>query len=75
MISATRQHRIRVIHGKLSSGVCGVTIPNQFKDWLNTFVTIKESGNCLILESGAIPSALTTIQLKSQITIVEKIKI
>jgi hypothetical protein len=53
----------------------GLSIPIEFSTWLNTLVTISQSGGCLLLTSGPVPIAFDIKQLKKQGEIVEKIKI
>lgn len=53
-----RLHKIRLIQ-RGSTDVYGVTIPPSLHNWINVTVTIREEGNCLILESGCIPEKLT----------------
>ncbi|MCK5624968.1 hypothetical protein KAI04_03950 [Candidatus Pacearchaeota archaeon] len=48
------------------SDVYGVVLPpNIVNQWLNVYVRVKESGNAIILESGALPIPLSKMQLKN----------
>ena len=67
MVRQAYQHKIRVIQKDKTGVVLGVTLPANFKHWLNLMVTIKESGNSLILESGAKVTPMTNIDMKSYI--------
>ena len=66
-------HKIRVVQKR--ENVYGVTIPASFKHWFGLLVSIKESGNCLILESGSPPEAFTFKDIKQQGIVVESVKI
>lgn len=58
-----RFHKIRIIQKGPSGEVIGLSIPSEMKHWINIVVTIRESGNALILESGTIPLPLTNKEL------------
>lgn len=68
-----KQHKIRVIQSGGGTVTWGLSIPLEFDHWRNIIVTIRESGNCLILESGASPSAFTMKDMKPSMKVVEKI--
>ena len=73
MKSESKQHKVRVVQdGKTITW--GVTIPASFKHWFGVMVTIKESGNAIILESGAIPIPFSSKELKKQALTLETIK-
>ncbi len=48
-----RLHKIRVIQYGGGTTTIGLSLPLELSNWLNTFVSITESGNAIILESGA----------------------
>ena len=74
MRTESKLHKIRIVQHGGGTTTWGVTIPASLDSWFNILVTIKESGNCLILESGTHPVAFTIKDLKSQATSVEKVK-
>ena len=66
--------KIRLIQrGK--TDVFGVAIPPSLHNWIGVFVKIRESGNCLILESGCVPIALSKQDINDNSINLEKIKI
>lgn len=71
----SRLRKIRLIAKTGTGDVYGVCIPPSLHNWIGVFVSIKESGNKLILESGCIPVAFTKKQINENSTNVEKIKI
>ena len=66
MKNNTRLRKIRVIVKSNSmTDVYGVVLPPSIiSNWLNVYVKVIESGNVIILESGALPTPLSKIQLK-----------
>lgn len=52
-----RLRKIRIIvQSENITPVFGVVLPAAIgKKWFDVFVRVKESGNCIILESGALP--------------------
>jgi hypothetical protein len=70
-------YKIRIIqHNKIGGTTTwGVTVPYSFKNWFDTTVSIKESGICLILESGAKPIAFTSKEIKTQGEVIDKIRL
>lgn len=74
MRTESKQHKIRIIKNR-EPIVFGVTIPQSFAHWLNILVQIRESGNCLILESGCRPEAFTMASVKQHIHVMERVKI
>lgn len=76
MIEYNRPRKIRVLmKPKNNSSVFGVVIPPQFYDWIGTYVTVKESGNCLILESGALPVSFSKSRIKQETRRIESVVI
>jgi hypothetical protein len=67
-------HKIRLIQ-RGATDVYGVTIPPSLIHWVNVFVSVRESGNCIILESGAIPQPFSIRQIKNQAIDINTIKI
>lgn len=55
MLSTKQQYKVRVLTKEKHRITFGITLPVIFSHWINTLVTIRESGNSLILESGAKP--------------------
>jgi hypothetical protein len=68
-------HKIRIIQKGSGTTTLGVSIPKELKHWYNVFVSIKESGNCIVLESGALPTSFNFKQIKAFGEVVDKIKI
>lgn len=69
-----RLRKIRLIQrGK--TDVFGVAIPPSLHNWVGVFVSFKESGNKLILESGCMPIALSKQDINNNSINLEKIKI
>ena len=71
----SKQHKIRVITQERHRITYGVTIPSTYAHWVGVLVNIQESGNTLILESGAVPGAINLKTLKGQAEIIDRIKI
>lgn len=60
-----RLHKVRVIQSGGGTVTGGVSLPQEvFVKWQNILVTIIESGNCLILQSGTTPQPITNTQLR-----------
>ena len=61
-----RLRKIRIIMQPQgdTAPVYGVVLPPTLKHWLGVSVFIRESGNCIILESGCKPEALNKTQLR-----------
>ena len=72
---ANRLHRIRIIQqGKTITH--GLSIPKELVDkWAGVFVSVVESGNSLILESGALPMKFGLRDIRKDIQIIDKVKI
>lgn len=69
-----RQQKIRKILITADQFFLGVTLPyKKFDHWFNTLVTIRESGNCLILESGCKPEVFSMKEIRKHSTVVEKV--
>ena len=75
MRTESHLHKIRVVQVGGGTTTYGVTIPATFKSWVNLYVSIKESGGALILESGAKPVPFTNKELKQFTDVVDKIKL
>lgn len=56
-------HKIRIIVKERNRQTIGVTIPPSFSDWIGIHVSIYQSGNALILESGNKPEMMTSKEL------------
>ena len=68
-------HKVRIIYNGKINSTYGVAIPSDFNRWFNTWVTIKESGNSLIIESGARPTPFTFKEMKREHEVLERIRI
>ena len=73
----SRLRKIRIIVQPINaSPVFGVVLPSSIAiSWLDIYVTVIESGNQIILQSGARPSQLTKEEIKNNTEIVDKIRI
>lgn len=71
-----KQQKVRKIVVNSNGFLLGVSLPHgKFDHWENVLVNIRESGNCLILESGAKPTAFDMKEIKKHVVIVDKIRI
>ena len=74
MVITKKYRQIRILNNK--DNVVGVSLPKDFnKNWLDIFVTITESGNSIILESGCKPSAMSALELKNSSKKIGKINL
>ena len=67
MRTNSRLRKIRIIVQPRNEGsvpVYGVVLPSNLKHWVGVNVTIRESGNAIILESGAKPFPMPKTQLR-----------
>mgnify|MGYP001584479332 CR=1 FL=1 len=69
----SKLHKIRQIAAKKSRKILGLTIPNTFEHWNGIYVNIKESGSCLILESGAVPFILNKKEINQNSRLIETV--
>lgn len=60
------QYKIRLLAKEKNRDTFGVTIPSKFEHWFGIMVTIRESGNVLILESGTKPEPLHIKDIKAK---------
>lgn len=61
-----KQRRIRcIVKSERILPVYGVVIPSHIATrWLDTNVTVIESGTCIILQSGAVPQPMKKLQIR-----------
>lgn len=67
MKTNSRLRKIRIIvqpRNENSVPVYGVVLPSNLKHWVGVNVFIRESGNAIILESGAKPIPMPKTQLR-----------
>ena len=69
-----RLRKIRLIQ-RGNTDVYGVAIPPSLSSWFGLYVSVIESGNKLILESGCPPVALTKQMINDNSINMEKFKI
>ena len=64
----TRLRKVRVImKSNKTKPVFGVVIPSSIAErWNDILVTVKESGNSIVLESGAKPSVMSQDELNQK---------
>lgn len=67
--------KIRRIVSNKGGFLLGVSLPSKFNQWEGIFVNITESGNALILESGALPIAFDSKQIKRDAEVLAKISL
>ncbi len=62
----TRLRKIRVIKKAQSNSTeaIGITLPLNLIHWVETYVTVTESGNTIILESGTLPTSYKKTKLR-----------
>ena len=69
MRTDNRLKKIRIIQqGKGTGGkgvIYGVSLPQYLESWVGVYVSVKHSGNRIILESGAMPIPFTKMQLRT----------
>jgi hypothetical protein len=72
-----RLHKIRKIAIYPNGTYClGLSLPNYLADkWINTNVIVKESGNFIILYSGAMPVEFTKKEIKNDSKVLEKFRL
>ena len=62
-----RLRKIRIIQKGHTGGLgytIGLSLPPYFERWLGINVSVKESGGCIILESGTKPIALSKMEMR-----------
>jgi len=74
-VGKTKKYRqIRILNNK--DKVIGVSLPKFLNNkWLNVFVTVTESGNSIILESGTKVKAMNNSEINNISSVINKIKI
>ena len=75
MRTEARLHKIRIVQSGGGTVCWAVAIPATFSDWFGINVSIRESGNCLILTSGALPDCAKLRDIKNEFQILSRFRL
>ena len=64
-----------IVKPRIGSPTYGIVLPVSFLHWAGVYVTIRESGTALILESGAKLSSLSNKKLNEKTEILNRFRI
>lgn len=66
MKESIRLYKIRIVTREKNRVTYGVSLPASLASWCGTLVTVTESGNSIILESGTHPTPLKMKNMKTK---------